>query len=470
MAAMALLTATLATQAAASGSAATHRIVARSVWTLERTGTGCENDTFSRHHRFASAITDGSGNGGTFSQGTRLTMKWTSGQAAGAVFDGQWLKATDQYTGLYSLNGQTASATLAHYVAGACLSASTLTAHPTSSTIPLGHTDTDSATVYGSGDVAPTGTIAFYVCRGDTSACTVAAGSALTSVALTGSGGAATATSAVDTPAATGSYCFLAVYSGDNNYATSSDGSTADQCFEVTGGGAATAASRSNRLGTAPASATRITAGSIWTLDRRGGNCEAEDFGPAHRFSAAVVNGSGNTGTYRGQNTLHMRWTTGSATGVVYQGRWRSATAEYTGTLTGAGTKVTATLAPDQTDPCADLEAQPEAASVSIGDPEADGARMTGLGGPTPTGTVHFYLCPGDSSPCTPGATGAVDLGTTALTVSGGSSSAGSAFDDDLAEGSYCYLAVYSGDSHYPAVSADSISDQCFAVTAPQGT
>jgi hypothetical protein len=257
-----LATATLATQSAASGSAvragrtdgsvtavtgATRRIAARSVWTLERTGTGCENDTFARHHRFAAAITDGSGDRGTYTQGKRLTMRWTSGLASGAVFDGQWRRAADEYAGLYSLNGQTASATLAPFVSGTCLSASSMTAGPTSTTVVLGHGDTDSATVYGTGGVSPTGTVAFYVCPGDTNACTVAAaGTTLPSVALTGSGGAATATSSVDTPAAVGPYCFLAVYSGDDNYAPSSDESTADECFEVTNAGDVMAASRSN--------------------------------------------------------------------------------------------------------------------------------------------------------------------------------------------------------------------------------
>jgi hypothetical protein len=296
------------------------------------------------------------------------------------------------------------------------------------------------------------------------------AGTTLTSVALTGSSGVAGATSPVDTPVATGFYCFLAVYSGDDNYATSSEGSVTDQCFDVTGGGAVTAASRSNGTGTtASAAAARITPGSIWTLDRSGGNCEAETFSAGHRFSAAVVNGSGNTGSYRGRHRLRMTWTTGSASGTAFKGRWRGAAREYAGTLRQDGSTISASLAPDATDPCADLEGQPEVPSVTVGDSESDTARMTGLGGPTPTGSIHFYLCPGDSSPCSTASTGVDDLGSTALTVSGGSASADSAFDDSLAEGSYCYLAVYSGDSSYPAVSADSISDQCFTVTAPTG-
>ena len=52
---------------------------------------------------------------------------------------------------------------------------------------------------------------------------------------LPGSGGTATATSPAYTPTATGTYCFLGVYSGDTNYSAASDGSTTRECFTVTG-------------------------------------------------------------------------------------------------------------------------------------------------------------------------------------------------------------------------------------------
>jgi hypothetical protein len=51
---------------------------------------------------------------------------------------------------------------------------------------------------------------------------------------LSGSGNTATATSPSFTPLATGTYCFLGVYSGDGNYAGGSDGSTTRECFTVT--------------------------------------------------------------------------------------------------------------------------------------------------------------------------------------------------------------------------------------------
>ncbi len=51
---------------------------------------------------------------------------------------------------------------------------------------------------------------------------------------LSGSGGTATTTSPAYTPTATGTYCFLGVYSGDGNYQGGSDGSTSSECFTVT--------------------------------------------------------------------------------------------------------------------------------------------------------------------------------------------------------------------------------------------
>ncbi len=67
---------------------------------------------------------------------------------------------------------------------------------------------------------------------------------------LSGSGGTATTTSPAYTPTATGTYCFLGVYSGDGNYQGVSDGSTSSECFTVT--------PRQPGLSTAPTSGTIV--------------------------------------------------------------------------------------------------------------------------------------------------------------------------------------------------------------------
>ncbi len=221
-----------------SGTAA--KVTVGSTWTLERTGTGCENDTFGARRRFSSAVTDGSGDGGTYRAKKKLSMAWRSGLDKGAVFSGRWQALAGDYTGRYSLGGQGVTAVLVPYIAGACLSSSSMNAHPYANPVVLGSGAIDTATVYGNGNVAPTGTVTVYVCPGDLHPCTpataAAQGSTLDSVTLTGNGGAAAARSPAYTAPATGPYCFLAVYSGDSRYAASSDGATTDQCFTVVNG------------------------------------------------------------------------------------------------------------------------------------------------------------------------------------------------------------------------------------------
>ena len=109
---------------------------------------------------------------------------------------------------------------------------------PVTATIVLGSSNADAATVTGVLGVTPTGTVHFYVCGPSVAAtaCTSTAANMvdLGSVALTGSGNTATATGPSFTPSATGTYCFVGVYSGDSNYAGASDGSTTRECFTVT--------------------------------------------------------------------------------------------------------------------------------------------------------------------------------------------------------------------------------------------
>jgi hypothetical protein len=44
----------------------------------------------------------------------------------------------------------------------------------------------------------------------------------------------ASGTSLAYTPSAIGTYCFLALYSGDSNYMAASDGAIPEECFSVT--------------------------------------------------------------------------------------------------------------------------------------------------------------------------------------------------------------------------------------------
>jgi hypothetical protein len=120
---------------------------------------------------------------------------------------------------------------------------SVVTSAPASASVGLGTSDTDTATVTSTADgVVPTGTVTFYECGPDTTAtaCTVPTpasgtgtevGSPVTLVP--GADATTTATSAAFTPTASGTYCFVAVYSGDANTTSGSDGSTTGECFTV---------------------------------------------------------------------------------------------------------------------------------------------------------------------------------------------------------------------------------------------
>ena len=110
-----------------------------------------------------------------------------------------------------------------------------VTTSPANTTIVLGASNTDNATVTGVGGVTPTGTVTFYVCGpfATATACTTA-GTKLGSVTLCGSGARPPPPAPRSRPSATGTYCFLGVYSGDGNYAGGSDSSTTRECFTVT--------------------------------------------------------------------------------------------------------------------------------------------------------------------------------------------------------------------------------------------
>jgi hypothetical protein len=113
---------------------------------------------------------------------------------------------------------------------------------PSSGTITLGGSITDTAVVTGSvGGGDPTGDVNFFVCKLESGLCdgTINVGSAVPGnpKTLVSDGVAGTytasATSGSYTPSAVGRYCFRAEYGGDSDYTGSSD-SRANECFTVT--------------------------------------------------------------------------------------------------------------------------------------------------------------------------------------------------------------------------------------------
>jgi hypothetical protein len=106
-----------------------------------------------------------------------------------------------------------------------------------SSSIPLGSTDMDTATVTGNAaGGSPTGTVTFSACGPTTSATPCTSPNAGSATADVSQGPNDTSTAgATLVPNTTGWYCFLDQYSGDGNYNAVSDNNAATECVDVTG-------------------------------------------------------------------------------------------------------------------------------------------------------------------------------------------------------------------------------------------
>ena len=115
-------------------------------------------------------------------------------------------------------------------------------------------------------------------------------------------------------------------------------------------------------------------------------------------------------------------------------------------------------------------------AIVVPGTSVTDGVTVTGRGvpqPPTPTGTVNFFLCgPIATGTCDSGRAnaGEITAGTATISGSGAVATGTSSTVAPLAEGRYCFRAVYGGDANYPGV-VTHVGDgdsECFYVAKPQ--
>ncbi len=342
----------------------------------------------------------------------------------------------------------------------------TVTTAPTKTSIVLGNSDTDGVSVTGVSGVTPTGTVTFYVCGpfSTATACTTA-GTNLGAVTVSGSGGTATATSPAYSPTATGTYCFLGVYSGDGNYSGASDGSTTRECFTVTKAtpGVTTSPTKSSIvLGNSDTDGVSVTGVSGVTPT---GTVTFYVCGPFSTATACTTAGtnlgavtvSGSGGTATATSPAYSPTATGTYCFLgVYSGD-----GNYSGASDGSTTRecFTVTMATPG------VTTSPTKSSVVLGNSDTDGVTVTGVSGVTPTGTVTFYVCPGNTNPCTSSSTGVVDLGTATLSGSGGTATTTSPAYTPTATGTYCFLGVYSGDGNYQGGSDGSTSSECFTVT-----
>ncbi len=349
------------------------------------------------------------------------------------------------------------------------------TTTPTSSSIVLGQSNTDSATVAGNDVVgSPTGTVQFYECGPTASPadCTSVAhpvGSPV-SVTAAGDGMSSTASSVSFTPTATGYWCFAGDYSGDSNYAASSDTST-DECFDVTAASSTTVSTP--------------TASSVVYGDNVG--------------DSAVVTGNAAGGSPTGEVQFYVCGPTSNATPCTstsnpvsldepLAGASHTATAnsiEFTPTSAGywcfaadySGSADYHASSDATTDECVDVTMAATTtttkltnSTLTLGQAETDTATV-GSGNPTfgsPPGTVSFYECGLQGTPtrCTSKAD-LIDAPVTVTAESGYTARATSDSFTPTAAGYWCFAAYYSGTTNFAASSDTTVTNECVDVMGP---
>jgi parallel beta-helix repeat protein len=350
---------------------------------------------------------------------------------------------------------------------------STTASAPTSTTVPLGNTNTDVATVTGNtAGGSPTGTVTFYQCGPTTvaTACTSTAHQVGSPVTLVpGASNTASATSPSFMATATGFWCFGAVYSGDTNYGGSSDTTTAG-CFHVTSTTSTTVTTPTNStltLGQADTDLATVTGNAAGGSPT--GTVSFFECGPTatatpctsttHPVGSAVALTAGASNTATATSLAF----TPTATGF-----W-CFTANYSGDGNYFASSDTTT------DECVNVVASgntfttsaPTTASFVLGGSDTDNATVTGnAAGGSPTGTVSFFEC-GPTATATPCSSTAHQVGTAVAVAAGASNTATatSASFTPTAAGFWCFAADYSGGASYFS-SSDASTDECFDVTA----
>ncbi|HET7489253.1 MAG TPA: Ig-like domain repeat protein [Acidimicrobiales bacterium] len=321
-------------------------------------------------------------------------------------------------------------------------SVSVLKATPTiatqaSSTVVLGSSISDTATI--SAGFNPTGTVTFTAYGPDDATCA----SAVTSSTGTVAGGQAT--SAPFTPAGAGTYRWRAAYSGDtNNNAVSTPCNDAGESVSV---------SKASPTIATTASATVVIGGTVSDTATLSGGMNPTGtvtftlYGPGDTACASAPVFA-STGTVAGGQATSAPFTPAGA--GTY--RWR---ATYSGDAANnavaapcnaAGESVAITAATPS------LTASASPAAVDLGAALSAGAVLTG--GHSPTGTLTFRLY-GPSSSCA-----GPPVAATARTVTGAGSFTSDPYTPTV-PGSYHWVAAYSGDgANAPVTTACGAADQ----------
>jgi tellurite resistance-related uncharacterized protein len=344
---------------------------------------------------------------------------------------------------------------------------------PEHASIKLGDAITDSATVTGNSvGKSPTGHFDFYICGPLPSAtdCTSTANQIGGDAGLTEAPTKSTATSDQFTPNVTGTWCFLAVYSGDSNYNGSQDGSSQTECFTVAKADATTASfpvDASITLGQSTTDTVNVTGNGA--VGDPGGHVDFYICGPL----AGATGCTDTTNQVGGDVALNNASIPISVAGsdpftptapgtwcwhAVYQG-----SVNYTGSDDGGNASECFTV----TQANSSTQAAAADSTISLGNSTSDSATVSGNAtGGTPTGSVTFSACgPGDTATaCT---SGGQQLGSAAQLTGG--SAASPTFTPD-SPGTYCFRADYGGDGNYTGSSDTTTATQCVTVTKAAAT
>jgi hypothetical protein len=299
----------------------------------------------------------------------------------------------------------------------------------TVTSVALGSTVTDRATVSGTGAGTPTGTVSFTFFANATCAGTGTS-------AGTGTLASGVATSSSEGSLTAGSYAFVATYSGDSNYLTSTGA-----CEPLTVPKAPSATVTAVQSG--GQSVTSVALGSSVTDQATVSGTGAGTPTGTVTFTYFANGTCAGTGTGAGTGTLASGVATSGSEGPLVAGSY-SFQATYSGdsnylTSTGACEPFVVNKASSATVTTVQ-QGGSAVTAVALGTSVTDQAVVAGTGAGTPTGTVTFTFFANGTCAGTGSAAG---TGTLASGV------ATSSAEGSLLAGSYSFVATYSGDSNY---------------------
>jgi uncharacterized repeat protein (TIGR01451 family) len=329
---------------------------------------------------------------------------------------------------------------------------------------------TDTATITANTPVAPGGTISFFLCNPAQVAadgCDAGSGTKIGSdVTLTG--GQATSDAPPATAfVATGTYCWRAEYSGDDTYNPTSHTDSSSECFTLakqsvsvitqTSATATSATDTATVTGGGPTPGGTVSFFICTPTQVTSGGCEGSagtQVGGAVQVGADGTAMSGSTPVTQANGRYCWR--------TVYSGDDFYLGSNDTNSTTECFT-------PSKQPATITTSASPRTASVAPGASASDTATVSGIaGGPTPTGSVTFFLCgpsdvAGDSCPLGKG----TQVSSNAL--SGGSATSDSTMATS-ALGEYCWRAEYGGNGFYNAADPTDFANECFTVALQTAT